>query len=166
MAAFEGANRFAARAQIHDTYIIAQTQDGFVIVDQHAAHERLVYERLKAARAKSEAPRQLLLIPVIVEMDEPAVTRVLDAAPLLGELGLVVESFGPGAAEFLGDANFEAAGIFQGLLQDGRGSFPVMAVLTGDNQGLEFWRPGGSGAFKLASAASRIGCPETHSSAR
>jgi DNA mismatch repair protein MutL len=87
----------AARAQIHDTYIIAQTQDGFVIVDQHAAHERLVYERLKTARAKSEALRQLLLIPVIVEMDEPAVARVLDAAPLLGELGLVVESFGPGA---------------------------------------------------------------------
>ncbi|MGO9684153.1 MAG: DNA mismatch repair endonuclease MutL, partial [Beijerinckiaceae bacterium] len=87
----------AARAQIHDTYIIAQTRDGFVIVDQHAAHERLVYERLKAARADSDPQRQLLLIPAIVEMDEPAVARLLDAAPLLAELGLVLESFGPGA---------------------------------------------------------------------
>jgi DNA mismatch repair protein MutL len=87
----------AARTQIHDTYIIAQTRDGFVIVDQHAAHERLVYERLKAARTKSDPQRQLLLIPTIVEMDEPAVERLLDAATLLAELGLVLESFGPGA---------------------------------------------------------------------
>ncbi|MGP0061885.1 MAG: DNA mismatch repair endonuclease MutL [Beijerinckiaceae bacterium] len=87
----------AARAQIHDTYIIAQTLDGFVIVDQHAAHERLVYERLKTARTKSDPQRQLLLIPAIVEMDESAVARLLDAAPFLAELGLVLESFGPGA---------------------------------------------------------------------
>jgi DNA mismatch repair protein MutL len=87
----------AARAQIHDTYIIAQTRDGFVIVDQHAAHERLVYERLKTARAASDPQRQMLLIPAIVEMDEAAIVRLLDAAPLLAELGLVIESFGPGA---------------------------------------------------------------------
>jgi DNA mismatch repair protein MutL len=93
----EAAPLGAARAQLHDTYIIAQTRDGFVIVDQHAAHERLVYERLKAARASLDPQRQLLLIPVIVEMDEAAVERVLDAAPLLAELGLIVESFGPGA---------------------------------------------------------------------
>ena len=87
----------AARTQIHDTYIIAQTRDGFVIVDQHAAHERLVYERLKAARAERQPQRQGLLIPVIVEMSESAAARLADAAPLLDELGLAVESFGPGA---------------------------------------------------------------------
>jgi DNA mismatch repair protein MutL len=87
----------AARAQIHDTYIVAQTRDGLVIVDQHAAHERLVYERLKVARAGKSAPRQALLIPAIVEMGRFEVERVLDAAALLEELGLVVEAFGPGA---------------------------------------------------------------------
>ena len=87
----------AARAQIHETYIIAQTRDGFVIVDQHAAHERLVYERLKAARAKRDPERQLLLIPAIVEMEEAAIARLLDAAALLDECGLVIEGFGPGA---------------------------------------------------------------------
>jgi DNA mismatch repair protein MutL len=87
----------AARAQIHECYIIAQTQDGIVIVDQHAAHERLVYERLKAARAKKSIERQPLLIPAVVELDEASVARLLDAAPLLAEFGLAIESFGPGA---------------------------------------------------------------------
>src|SRR5579875_1025042 len=87
----------AARAQIHECYIIAQTQDGVVIVDQHAAHERLVYERLKTARAKKTIERQPLLIPAVVEMDEASVARLLDAAPLLDEFGLAVEPFGPGA---------------------------------------------------------------------
>jgi DNA mismatch repair protein MutL len=87
----------AARAQIHDCYIIAQTRDGIVIVDQHAAHERLVYEGLKAARANKYVPRQALLIPVIVEMEQRDVERIEDAAPLLAELGLSVEPFGPGA---------------------------------------------------------------------
>jgi DNA mismatch repair protein MutL len=87
----------AARAQVHDTYILAQTRDGVVIVDQHAAHERLVYERLKAARAASGIERQALLIPAVVEMDDRDVERLVEAAPLLMTLGLVVESFGPGA---------------------------------------------------------------------
>ncbi len=87
----------AARAQVHETYIIAQTQDGIVIVDQHAAHERLVYERLKAARATRNVETQTLLIPAIVEMDAAAVARILDATPLLAEFGLLVEPFGPGA---------------------------------------------------------------------
>src|SRR5262249_48148504 len=65
----------AARAQVHDTYIVAQTQDGLVVVDQHAAHERIVYERLKEAIAKNGAPRQILLIPEIVELDETDVER-------------------------------------------------------------------------------------------
>ncbi|PNG26414.1 DNA mismatch repair endonuclease MutL [Methylocella silvestris] len=87
----------AARAQIHETYIVSQTRDGIVIVDQHAAHERLVYERLKAARAGSKAPRQALLIPAIVELARAEVEAILDAAPLLAEFGLVIEPFGPGA---------------------------------------------------------------------
>src|SRR5690606_23694840 len=66
----------AARAQVHDTYIVSQTRDGLVIVDQHAAHERLVYERLKAEVARHGVARQLLLIPEIVELDESDVERL------------------------------------------------------------------------------------------
>ncbi len=87
----------AARAQVHETYVVAQTGDGIVIVDQHAAHERLVYERMKAALAESGVQRQGLLIPEIVELDEPAVQRLVDRAHELAELGLVLEGFGPGA---------------------------------------------------------------------
>jgi DNA mismatch repair protein MutL len=87
----------AARAQLHETYIVAQTRDGIVIVDQHAAHERLVYERLKAALDKSGIARQILLIPEIVELDEDDVERVLARADELARYGLAIESFGPGA---------------------------------------------------------------------
>ena len=86
-----------ARAQLHATYIVAQTANGIVIVDQHAAHERLVYERLKAARATSRVPGQLLLIPEIVELDAAARAALLDEAAELQVLGLVVEPFGGGA---------------------------------------------------------------------
>jgi DNA mismatch repair protein MutL len=87
----------AARAQIHETYIVAQTRDGMVIVDQHAAHERLVYERMKAALARSGVARQILLIPDIVELDEADVERLLARADDLAQFGLAIESFGPGA---------------------------------------------------------------------
>jgi DNA mismatch repair protein MutL len=87
----------AARAQVHETYIVAQTRDGIVIVDQHAAHERLVYERLKAALDKTGVARQLLLIPEIVELDEDCVERLIVRAEQLARYGLVLESFGPGA---------------------------------------------------------------------
>ena len=87
----------AARAQLHDTYIIAQTRDGFVLVDQHAAHERLVYEKLKRQRAESDIARQLQLIPIIVDLDGDSVGRLVEAAELLGSLGLALEPFGPGA---------------------------------------------------------------------
>jgi len=87
----------AARTQIHETYIVSQTRDGLVIVDQHAAHERIVYERLKASLAKNGVQRQILLIPEIVEMDEATVERLLARAEELASFGLVVESFGPGA---------------------------------------------------------------------
>ena len=69
----------AARAQVHETYIVAQTRDGLVIVDQHAAHERLVYERMKAALDKTGVARQILLIPEIVELDEADVERAARA---------------------------------------------------------------------------------------
>ena len=87
----------AARAQVHDTYIVAQTRDGLVVVDQHAAHERIVYERLKAALDKSGVHRQILLIPEIVELDEADVQRLLTRAEELARYGLVLEAFGPGA---------------------------------------------------------------------
>ncbi len=87
----------AARAQLHETYVVAQTADGVVIVDQHAAHERLVYERMKQALATDGVPRQGLLIPEIVELDEGAVQRLIARADELAELGLVIDGFGPGA---------------------------------------------------------------------
>jgi DNA mismatch repair protein MutL len=87
----------AARAQIHETYIIAQTRDGLVLVDQHAAHERLVYERLKAERAKNGVARQALLSPLVVDLDPDDAARLTEAADLLLSLGLALESFGPGA---------------------------------------------------------------------
>jgi DNA mismatch repair protein MutL len=87
----------AARAQIHETYILAQTRDGLVIVDQHAAHERLVYERMKAERARGGIARQGLLIPDVVEMSPDAAERLVAAAPDLDRLGLSIEAFGTGA---------------------------------------------------------------------
>ncbi|WP_298358381.1 DNA mismatch repair endonuclease MutL [Rhodoblastus sp.] len=87
----------AARAQIHETYIIAQTRDGLVLVDQHAAHERLVYERLKRERAERGIARQALLSPVVVDLDPDDAGRLVEAAELLASLGLAVEPFGPGA---------------------------------------------------------------------
>lgn len=87
----------AARTQIHATYIVSQTRDGLVVVDQHAAHERIVYERLKASLARDGVARQILLIPDIVEIDEATVERLVARATELESFGLVVESFGPGA---------------------------------------------------------------------
>ena len=107
-----------ARGQVHDTYIIAQTGDGLVIVDQHAAHERLVYERMKEALAGTGIARQGLLIPEVVELDETAVHRLLSQQEALTRLGLVLEPFGPGAVivrevpALLGD------GDIKGLVQD------------------------------------------------
>ena len=90
----------AARAQLHENYIIAQTESGIVIVDQHAAHERLVYEKLKRLRAKNGVPSQALLIPEIVELSATEAATLLEIAPQLAVLGLVVEAFG-GAAVIL-----------------------------------------------------------------
>ncbi len=87
----------AARAQLHGAYIVAQTGDGIVIVDQHAAHERLVFERMKAALADGAVARQGLLLPEVVELDEAAADRLCARADELAELGLVLERFGAAA---------------------------------------------------------------------
>jgi DNA mismatch repair protein MutL len=112
----------AARAQLHETYIIAQTQDGIVIVDQHAAHERLVYERMKAMLAAGGVRRQGLLIPDIVELDPAEAEALLARAEEFAELGLVIEPFGPGAVcvretpALLG--RVDAAGLLRDLADD------------------------------------------------
>jgi DNA mismatch repair protein MutL len=104
----------AARAQLHETYIVAQTRDGLVIVDQHAAHERLVYERLKRALERDGVARQILLIPEVVELDECDVERLTARADALAQYGLVIESFGPGAVavretpSMLGEVNAQS----------------------------------------------------------
>jgi len=87
----------AARAQLHETYIVAQTRDGILIVDQHAAHERIVYERMKAALERDGVARQILLIPEIVELEETDVERLAARADELAKFGLVLEPFGRGA---------------------------------------------------------------------
>jgi len=108
----------AARAQIHETFIVAQTRDGIVIVDQHAAHERIVYERMKAAIEKSGVARQILLIPEIVELDEADAARLAARADDLARFGLIIEAFGPGAVavretpSMLGEVNV------RGLISD------------------------------------------------
>lgn len=108
----------AARAQLHANYIVAQTRDGLVIVDQHAAHERLVYERMKAQMAEGAVARQALLTPEVVELDPAEAERVSARADELAELGLLLEPFGSGAVlvretpALLGDTDV------QGLVRD------------------------------------------------
>ena len=108
----------AARAQIHDTYIVAQTRDGVVIVDQHAAHERLVYERLKRQRSEAGVARQMMLIPAVVELDFADVDRLLDNAETLDRLGLKLESFGPGAVAVTEAPALLKDGDLTGLVRD------------------------------------------------
>ena len=111
-----------ARAQMHETYIIAQTADGMVIVDQHAAHERLVYERMKADMAGAGVRRQALLIPEIVELSEEEAERVLARAPELQELGLEIEPFGRGAVAVRATpaifGTMDAKGLIRDLADD------------------------------------------------
>ncbi|OCI98227.1 DNA mismatch repair protein MutL [Agrobacterium sp. 13-626] len=87
----------AARAQLHENYIVAQTDDGLVIVDQHAAHERLVFEEMRKALHSKRLSSQVLLIPEIVDLPEEDCDRLMVFADELGELGLAIERFGPGA---------------------------------------------------------------------
>ncbi len=111
-----------ARGQLHSTYIIAQTETGIVIVDQHAAHERLVLERMKQHLQNGRAPGQMLLLPEVVEMDEDAVAALVERAGELATFGLVLEPFGPGAVmvretpALLGECDI--AGMLRDLADD------------------------------------------------
>ncbi|MFN7180146.1 DNA mismatch repair endonuclease MutL [Hyphomonas sp.] len=112
----------AVRAQVHETYIIAQTADGIVIVDQHAAHERLVYEAMKRQMEDGGVRRQALLIPDIVELAEDEAARVLERSAELDALGLEIEAFGSGAVcvratpALFGE--MDAAGLIRDLADD------------------------------------------------
>jgi len=112
----------AARAQLHETYIVAQTRDGMVVVDQHAAHERLVYERMKAQMADGGVVRQTLLMPEVVDLDPAEAERIIAKADDLARFGLIVEPFGAGAVlvretpALLGDT--DAAGLVRDIADD------------------------------------------------
>src|SRR5690606_35411498 len=112
----------AARGQLHETYINSQTEDGLVIVDQHAAHERLVYERMKKALTGSGVARQVLLLPEVIELDPVAASNLADRADELAELGLALEPFGAGAVvvrevpALLGDCDIR--GLVRDLADD------------------------------------------------
>lgn len=112
----------AAQGQLHETYIVSQTEDGLVLVDQHAAHERLVMERMKKALSEKGVARQLLLLPDVVEMDENSANRLIERAAELAEMGLVIEAFGTGAIvvretpAMLGECNVK--GLVQDLADD------------------------------------------------
>jgi DNA mismatch repair protein MutL len=135
----------AARAQLHETYIVAQTRTSVVIVDQHAAHERLVYERMKAMLAGGGVQRQGLLIPAIVEVSEAEADALAEREEELAELGLVLEPFGTGAVAvrevpaLLGDTDVK------GLVKD------VAAEIISDGQGFSL-------RDRLESICSRMAC--------
>jgi DNA mismatch repair protein MutL len=123
-----------ARAQFHETYILAQTREGVVIVDQHAAHERLVYERLKAQRAQAGIEKQGLLSPEIVELDDVQTGALLECAASLSALGLDIAPFGPGAVAV------RAVPALLGSCADVTGLVRDLAAEAADNgtaQGLE-----------------------------
>ena len=112
----------AARAQLHETYIVSQTADGLVIVDQHAAHERLVYEKMKARLDEGRVPSQGLLIPEIVELSADDIARLEPRFEEFADLGLSLERFGEDAVmvretpALLGEVNVK--GLVQSLADD------------------------------------------------
>jgi len=108
----------AARAQVHEMFIIAETEDSVVIVDQHAAHERLVYERLKSSYANGGIARQILLIPEVVELDAEAADRLGAASADLEQLGLVLEPFGQAAVVIREVPALLGQGDLKNLLRD------------------------------------------------
>ncbi|MEA3045814.1 MAG: mismatch repair protein MutL [Sphingomonadales bacterium] len=107
-----------ARGQVAATYIVAEAEDGLVLVDQHAAHERLVLERMRAAMANGGVARQALLLPEVVELDEPACDRIEARTAELEEMGLEVERFGPRAILVRATPAMLGAGDVKGLIVD------------------------------------------------
>jgi DNA mismatch repair protein MutL len=107
-----------ARGQVAATYIVAEAQDGLVLVDQHAAHERLVLERMRKAMANGGVSRQALLLPEVVELDESACDRLENRAGELAEMGLELERFGPRAILVRATPAMLGSGNVQGLVTD------------------------------------------------
>lgn len=108
----------AARAQLHENYIVAQTQDGIIIVDQHAAHERLVYERMKQQLLQAKVARQILLIPEIVELTQSDADRLVNRADELAKFGLVIEAFGEKAVLVRETPSLLGQSDLQGLIKN------------------------------------------------
>ncbi len=108
----------AARAQLHENYILTQTQDSIIIVDQHAAHERIVYERMKKALADNDVARQGLLIPEVVELDAERAALLADKADDFARLGLYLELFGEGAVVVRETPALLGQCDIQGLVKD------------------------------------------------
>lgn len=135
----------AARAQLHETYIVSQTRNSVIIVDQHAAHERLVYERMKSSLANGGIARQGLLIPVIVNVGNAESEVLAERAEELAELGLVVEQFGEGAVAVREVPALIGNGDVVGLVKD------VAAEILAEGQGLVLKE-------RLEAIASRMAC--------
>jgi DNA mismatch repair protein MutL len=135
----------AARAQLHETYIVAQTRNSVVIVDQHAAHERLVYERMKRMLAEGGVARQGLLIPVVVDVGEAEAEMLAERADELAELGLVVEAFGQGAVAVREVPALLGKGDVAGLVRD------IAAEIVAEGQGFALKE-------RLEAVASRMAC--------
>ncbi len=144
----------AARAQLHETYIVAQTRDGIVLVDQHAAHERLVYERLKRERTAGGIARQGLLIPDVVEMAPQDAERLIAAAPDLDRLGLTLEAFGTGAVLVREVPVALADSSTRNLLEDILDALDESGLEEGSADGTE----GGPLGRRLDAILSRMSC--------
>jgi DNA mismatch repair protein MutL len=124
----------AARTQLHENYIIAQTRDGVVIVDQHAAHERLVYEKMKAQRAAEGVITQALLVPEVVDLDEASAARLLDVAEDLARAGLVLDGFGPASVAVREVPSLIAGGNIAKLVKDLADDLAALDQTTGVEQ--------------------------------
>ena len=128
----------AARAQLHENYIVAQTDNGMVIVDQHAAHERLVYEKLKKQMEASGIARQMLLVPEVIELEDTDAERLAGHAEELAGFGLVLELFGQGAVmvrespAILGDSDI------QGLVKDLADELAELEGTTGLKERIDY----------------------------
>jgi DNA mismatch repair protein MutL len=121
----------APRTQVHENYIISQTRDGLVIVDQHAAHERLVYEKMKAQRAAEGIARQPLLVPEVVDLDEASAARLLDRSQDLEAAGLVIDGFGPASIAVREVPSLIAGGNIAKLIKDLADDIAALDTATG-----------------------------------